>query len=305
MRQAAQSGVLLPGEPTLNFVSGATVADNPSNGTTDVTIVQAGTGLWVTQFDLDFTAQGNQNLGTDGNHTIGGLTWVKFGSADENLPTTPSQIVNGTGLVLNPYSNGATLGQYYGNSPYQVPPILRLQLSGLVPNFETSIPLRAYVTITGNTSGSDNTFGPFLAFDNGSYASHFPNLTSAFIQAGFANSSYAIFTDNWWNSSGHFGGPHLNFGSRAAMAAWQTLAIDMPLGIGGGAVRYFMSQSGSSSGFPALSSFTPLGPVTYNNNGQIPNLDANTAWSLVLGCCNGLAPMAATISRVRLDYKGA
>jgi hypothetical protein len=71
-------------------------------------VVQASDG-WIRAVDINFAQQTTQSLPTDGNYTIGGKTWTKFNSANDNVAMS---VTNGQGLVIQPKStsdyNGAT-----------------------------------------------------------------------------------------------------------------------------------------------------------------------------------------------------
>jgi hypothetical protein len=142
---------------TVNFLGG-TVADNPSLGTTDVSLSGVLGGGWQTALDLDLSAQPNQTLGTDTTFTIGGLTWTKQNSSSD---ATAMAVVNGTGLVVSPIASTD-----YRTSG-RTSPVLLLPLSSiLTPAW--GMRLRVYVSVGASEvlpSGSDTFM--FVGIDTG------------------------------------------------------------------------------------------------------------------------------------------
>lgn len=80
---------------------------------------------WQTLYFLDFTAQSNLNIKTAGSPvTIDGRSWtsVNMGSA------TSFQIINGTGLSINPAANSGS-----GNPTARACPLITIPLTNLLP----------------------------------------------------------------------------------------------------------------------------------------------------------------------------
>jgi len=111
----------------------------------------------TTVLDLDFSAQSTQNLTSNGNYTVAGLTWKKENSANDNGSVTP-RIANGSGLELG--CNGS--GNYNGTGA-RTAPIFFLTLSQIVPTAMRRRKLRVYVELSGNEQNSGD-FG-FVAID--------------------------------------------------------------------------------------------------------------------------------------------
>lgn len=109
-------------------------------------------GGWTTAFDLDFTAQTTATLSTDGNYTIGGLTWTKGNSSSD---ATAMQLTNGTGLTIRPIS-ASDMG---GGPSNTTAPFLWTPLSGLgLSSYDWQTSLRILLSIGSENGAADFDF---------------------------------------------------------------------------------------------------------------------------------------------------
>lgn len=87
-----------------------------------------GAETWKTVFEMDFSAQANQSLGTDGTYVIGGTTFRKLFSAFQS--GTPA-VVNGQGIVMSPSSSSA----WTMNGAFSSQLSLLLPIQGVFPAY--------------------------------------------------------------------------------------------------------------------------------------------------------------------------
>ena len=101
-----------------------------------------GNSGWITDLDLDVTAQSTQTFGSDGTYTVAGnANWRKINSAGD---ATPLVLTNGVGIVVTPASATEMTGTTY-NAPW-----IGVQLASLISGFHGMMPLKFCVHITAN-----------------------------------------------------------------------------------------------------------------------------------------------------------
>ena len=104
---------------------------------------------WTTVLDIDFTSLPNQTLGTDGDVTIDGMTWMKEGSS---LESAHAAIVNGVGLVFQPsYGTKYTYAHETELVAESNLPFIFLPLEELIPTLSFDTQIRIYVSIGNET----------------------------------------------------------------------------------------------------------------------------------------------------------
>lgn len=105
---------------------------------------------WSTIYDLDWSAQGSQNIKTNQNYTVDGKTWTTENGANSNT----FDITNGTGLVFTSISGNTA--NYVNN--IRTATLFRVDLSSLVPDlaFGQYIALRFLTRFT--ITNSDTNF---------------------------------------------------------------------------------------------------------------------------------------------------
>ncbi len=114
----------------------------------DIADLAAGANAWTTALDLDFSAEANQSLSTDGTFTIAGKTWTKANSAHDG---TAMAIVNGSGLVIVPDSSSNR------NSTTDTAPQLHVPLASLSASIAlgSQVRIEAYFSAANHTANYD------------------------------------------------------------------------------------------------------------------------------------------------------
>jgi hypothetical protein len=151
-RGASVWSVLAPGLNNSYFLATNGAAANPS------WLVPSATGGagWVPAIDIDFSGESNQTIATDGNYTIGGLTWTKANSAQDNVAMA---VVNGSGLVIQP-----SVGGFYAGTTRTVPYIYT-DIPTLIPSYYPEMPVRLWVYIAADNI-ANNGDGVGMGMDN-------------------------------------------------------------------------------------------------------------------------------------------
>lgn len=234
---------------------------------------------WHTAFDIDFTTQSNQTLGTDTTFTVGGKVFTKINSANES---TAMAVTNGTGLVITPSGGGAS--DYYGSRTL---PALTIGLSGVISGYTARTPVRVTAWVSGNFSADYDAFR--MAFETAS-----ANRTSYILHRGFNSSSgmgALLVTDGSTRSESYRGG----------VAPYNlspiVVALDMPAGIAG---SYATVQGGASEATLVPAAVINVGTPT----GVAPSTSGLSDWNLLFGAMrvNSGTSLAVTITRIKLEY---
>jgi hypothetical protein len=116
-------------------IQGATGATGPSGSS------------WTTALDLDFTAESSQTLSSDTTYTIGGKTWTKRNSTNDNVAMA---VTHGTGLVIQPKSTSDWNGATY------TLPLIDMTLSQLSIPFGARVRIWVYISSQNITANFDN-----------------------------------------------------------------------------------------------------------------------------------------------------
>lgn len=229
---------------------------------------------WQTVLDINFSELPNQSFATDTTYTVGGYTWTKINSTNDN---STAQIVNGTGLQFTP----KTGCDWYAS---RTAPSLLIPVSTLISNFDFSTPWRIWVY--------------------GSYASQGTNdaLVSG-IEAG-------AYTNNWGNYYGNTSGVNdytvatvFNAGQGGFVQSASTNTSNvglqvMPLGVQG---QQQISLTGTySSGWPSINSLVPTCTqlITSVNSQSITASTYNFFFGARKASSNAFV---ATFIRIRID----
>lgn len=239
--------------------------------------------VWQTALEIDFTAQPNQTLGTDGTVTIAGLSWTKANSANERTATV---ITNGTGLVWSPTSTG----DYFNAT--RTTPLLTLNLSSLIPNFTLDTPIRAWMY--------ESTSNEAANFDSCIVALERPaSNTNYVLKRSFSSG-------NVQNCSANVNGT--NSGQTNSTGVYTgngVLVVECPDGVASIKCRHLVGAFGTGS-FPGYSTLTSVG----NFNGEtglndVQFLGKATDWNFLIGSHRAGSSnntYTSTIARIRIEY---
>jgi len=120
-------------------VAGSKTFSSPIIGSVTGTAA-ADTGTWTPLVDMDFTAQPNQTLVSDGDYTIGGYVFHKFGTANE---ASAMAIVNGVGLQIKPNQASTVSGSSF------TAPSLEMALATALQGCRWDTPIRVWTRAQG------------------------------------------------------------------------------------------------------------------------------------------------------------
>lgn len=163
------------------------------------------TGSWATIFDIDFSVESNQTLGSDGTYTIGGITWTKVNTAKE---TTPFAVVTGTGLT----NVTANTGTNCFSGGQACPAIYTDGIATLIPDFEPMWPIRITFWDQSSVAGLNNDprvrYGVLFNTTGFNGATGTPDGIE--VSRGMQGSTQCIRFDVY-QTFGNLGGPQVNF----------------------------------------------------------------------------------------------
>jgi hypothetical protein len=307
----ANNGVQLPSETILNVIPPLVATDNPTNGSTDVTVAPSanngdvmttvgGVAAWATPASppnygwqtaslTDFTLLPNQTLGTNGAVTIGTLSGTRVNSAND---ATTLAISNGAGLVIQPVQSVVFASGSAGSVAYNAPGV-NFAMTSIIPGWHLNMPFRISAQVLQGTP---------------------QNASCVFIAVAKA-SQYSYMLANRESTSG--GAMEVSFSSvldgsgQPSQTTWPSstgpdiIQICAPSGLAAWAASFMCSTY--SSGFPAASSYSCFGNTT--GQAQEGNLGSavggTSGWNLVLGMYNPNVGGAAsgTIERLLVEYK--
>jgi hypothetical protein len=240
---------------------------------------------WVTAMDIDLTAEATQTLTTDGNYTIGGLTWTKAQSTNDLVAM---KITNGTGLVIQPK---ATSNNYNGTT--RSAPYIYIPVTSIIPGYDWTYSIRLWIYIsadTGFTASQAQATGVALDNMQGTAANNI-QYSTMWYDTNTIGVRYAL------------GGATTLLGAVSAHSSSTRVSL-FQLNAGAFFLPYGLSYGAYSSGFPAVSSMTPIlrsiGATNFNQDGLVAS-----GFNIVLWGCNAAATgtPTMTIARVRVDYK--
>jgi hypothetical protein len=108
--------------------------------------------------DINFAAQPNQSLATDGNYTIANQTFTKINSANDQVAMA---LTNGQGVVIQP-KNGTDYSQ--GGRTL---PALIANLASMIPGFSLSTPFRMWLYVSSDNPAANYDNTVFVAENGG------------------------------------------------------------------------------------------------------------------------------------------
>lgn len=270
-------------------VAGVTGATGPAGS-------GSGSAGWTNVFDLDFTLQSTQTISSDGNVTIGGLTWVKGNSASD---ATAMVITNGTGLTITPVS----VSDMGGSSSSTTAPFLWISFANIFaaasgsPTFDWQTSLRVLLSIGSDNENAD--------FDFTGIAICSQPVPGTGIQLGFIEyyghssspktAQMANIINNIRNNLANF---KTNSNKTLMLSVDQLAAVTMQ--------SFDAVSLSAGSAFAAPNTFQPTG----RQSGIADITSAGVAASVMgLLICAGRAgsatAFAPVIQRIRLDYAAA
>jgi hypothetical protein len=307
------AGVRQVVRPYLNFVPPFTIADNAANQSQDIGIsgiatvpnplaagtvlTSTGTGLtpswqapsptgWQTAYSLDFTAQPSQSLPSNINYTIGGETWARENSAQDN---TALAIVNGTGLVGNP-SLGTSFGHAVG---------IQIPVTSIIPGWHLNMPIR--LTMQSTTTNTTHSLSMIAAIGNASIGS-----MASFISVGRqVNSTPVLGNFAFWGISGLGSG-----NGPTSIVDVASASNDVTQCIAPNGVQSMLANWGSgvysAGAFPTQGAYTPIfssNPAASSNT-LSSAMGTASGWYLFVGVYNPLSlnEASATIERLLVEY---
>lgn len=259
------------------------------------------TGGWQTAVDLDFTAQTTQSLATDGNYTIGGVTWTKQNSATD---ATPMAVTNGTGLVIKPTGSTDIQGPTY------TAPLLWAPLSSLLPAAaDWTTGLRLWLSLGAACNFSAN-------FDSVVYGiSTASDLVQYHVKYGYTPTSTGLgIVWSWtYNGVNEQGGSYLA-AARDAMTALAfgtnfTLCQQFDKVACREMTDFYGAGLAAGAAFPNLNTMLAGQSYFYNSASDVVTLSKLGATFANLGVFVGALRGASstnlnvTVQRLRLDYR--
>lgn len=241
---------------------------------------------WVTALDINFANQPTQTLSPDGIYTIGGFSFTKINSANDNAVMV---LTNGLGIVITPKQ--AT--DYY--AAVRTDPALTVSLSSVIPGFSPSVRTRLWLYVAA---------GNLVAqYDHVVMAAEVPGVgrpeANYEIQTVFATfKRLAAIT----NVSGANVG-HVNL--TAASGAKNVLVIECSRGIGEAHALYLAGTW--SAGWPgdsALSTYAMRGMPAGSDDIVMDAWGASTSWDVFFGAgrAGSGTALAVTIGALKVEY---
>jgi hypothetical protein len=244
-------------------------------------IGSGGPDEWATVWELDFSAQPDQTFATDGNYTIGGLTWNKVNSSGD---ATAMQIVNGVGLQITPTSS-TDLGTSTWASP-----LISVSLDQLVPTGDVSTPLELWVYLASENAVAsyDNTVMGFHARSGGITN----RLIGIFRGIYGSNSAWLRWIENNYNAVDGL--------TNSQGLATKTHILQLTNGFSGNHVQTYMAPD-YSGGWPSRDQLTTRGEGAIGSSilSTSTQLSGVNVFFSALRAGSGTA-FQTTISRVRL-----
>lgn len=288
-RDSALWQALAPGPDNTYFFNTQGSGANPRWAIPSAT---GGAGWVNNALDIDFSAQGSQTLNADTTYTIGGVTWTKVNSSNDNVSMA---VTNGSGLVIQPKQTTV----YTAAS--RTAPYIKTPLSGFLPSAQYQrIALRVWIYISADNMAAvgdtceawlDNLGGTTTvtqSFGLGRQMTTGP-AGRCFVEANYPSTGSTLLPSST---------------NTTLASSNRVLMLEIEMGIVNGV--YSAWKGTYSAGWPAESALLPLvkspgANITWNDSQDvITGLPVNlclTAWR------NGsVTALSATIARIRVDY---
>ena len=253
---------------------------------------------WITALDLDLTAQGSHSYTTDGNYTIGGLTWTKSNSAYDSAPLA----ISASGLKFQVSAGSYYPGQGSSGNGSRTLPTLWTPLSGILPagfNLDTSLKIWLYVS--ADALGAGNGQELLLCDNNASSADAVANSVIGYqATRGYTGGNTSAWTKVVADNN-NLSATGANAPTSITLGAANNVLVMTILHLGDFISR--ASIGAYSAGFPASSSLAWVSSaVPTQNQPTWPTLA--TAFGIGMGVAGeGGSGTTATYSRIRVDYK--
>jgi hypothetical protein len=246
---------------------------------------------WATALDLDFSAQSNQTLGSDTTFTIGGYTWTKASSTNDNVAMT---VINGSGLVIQPKSTGS----YNGTT--RTAPNLYIDLASIIPSYYIDMPIRIWFYISShNMAANADAAGVFM--DN----------------LGTATTICQQVIDQGFNATGRF-----LASASALISASLTFQTIVPAALSGvnavmvvngsngrlvGNTDTFYSAIGGGNAWPSTATIIPFCRSTFASGTLAEANNIVTGLPMKIGIFaqrgGSATALSVTVQKIRIDYK--
>lgn len=255
-------------------------------------------GGWQTALDLDFTAEATQTIAPDGDYVIGGLTWNKQNSANEQ---TAMELTNGVGLVIQPDTSDYAAAA-------RSAPLLWLPLSELgIADLDWSTQFRVWVWMSDSYAiGFEVNARTFVGIDSNSLL-----WSPGWFATGLNAAAQRILSSgSRYNSTGGEGSvsPGTFAGNDSNILRARIGKIGSPL------IETVAdwAPSGSPWPTPGDAGFRPaIGDSQFHTavdlltKIDVGDVGAGAALGIVLGARedNSFVDYVSTIKRIRVDYK--
>lgn len=239
---------------------------------------------WQTALDLDFTAETTQSLSTDTTYTIGGKTWTKFNSTNDQAAMV---ITNGTGLVIQPKSTS----DYNGGT--RTFPGIYLPISSIASvalASATAVRVTVYISSQNIAANYDSVV---FGIDSQS------NVCGYAVKYGRGVGAIGITTFVQANSS------NLGFNDTTVTLGSTSNVVRMIIPKFGWPAVGAAYAAGAGNVIPTATSFLNGGQINYDNTARnMTGLTPANA-SLFLGAQRAASgtSLSITISRVVVEYK--
>lgn len=250
-----------------------------------VQITAAGANAWITALDLDFTSESSQTLTSNGNYTIGGLTWTKENSTNDNVAMA---VTNGSGLVIQPKNTS----DYNGTT--RTLPLIHTSLAGILPNIQPTTPVRIWLYVSAENISAN--------YDGVKYGIETvnPNPKSNSTLSGFHYSASSPYKGQLYGGA-YNNGTSMSWG--VAPTSDNCQCLELIRGIAG---MQFLFMSGVwSSGWPSVTALHMQAESVLTSGFQgIEYLGSCNDWRLFIGgqrAGSGTA-LSLTIARLRVQY---
>jgi hypothetical protein len=254
------------------------------------------TSAWATALDLDFTAESNQTLSSDTTYTIGGITWTKVNSANDQ---TSMAVTNGTGLVISPKNNTNTYSGVTRSCPY-----IYTDIASIIPGYYIDQPLRIWIYISAETN-----FGTVVADAVGIAVDNLSTSTSTLSMFSGRRSVFVGPVKSIDAARATAAAPTFTANPSALDNTDRVIMLQLPIGIFQS--EFALYQGSNSVIWPALSSLIPrargaTAGLALSMTGTVQDIVTGLPAKLVVygqRASNTATPPTYTIARIRLDYK--
>lgn len=246
----------------------------------------AGAG-WVTDLDLDFTAEANQTLSSNTTYSIGGLTWTKINSANDNVAMA---VVNGSGLVIQPKSTSDISGLTL--------PALRTPLSVIIGGMLMSTRFRVWFYTSANNAAAQHD-AAFYAVERPN-ASPASGLSSFWMQLPRYNSGQKRVECYSMTNGSAVGTERFSAAATTANVA----VIECTSGLQFGDFSFLTGTW--SSGWPAAAALDMFGVRRPNLSdcALLEYLGAASTWGIMIGAFRAASAtsLSITVARMKVEH---